>query len=132
MLARRDFVRSLFSATAGGIALPSLRNDGIQRILAAGAGVAGRSPESLAGNEEFWREIQQAFTVDRSIINLNNGGVSPPPRIVQEAMRRYLPYSNEAPTYTLWRNLEPPVARVSRGRAPGLRWRPHALAVNRY
>jgi len=49
--------------------------------------------------------VQQAFTVDRSLINLNNGGVCPSPAGVQEAMKNHLDYSNEAPTYTMWRVL---------------------------
>ncbi|NNF02961.1 MAG: aminotransferase class V-fold PLP-dependent enzyme [Rhodothermales bacterium] len=61
----------------------------------------------MARNEEFWREVQQAYTVDRSLVNLNNGGVSPAPADVQEAMKRHLDYSNEAPVYTMWQILEP-------------------------
>ncbi|MEE9470873.1 MAG: aminotransferase class V-fold PLP-dependent enzyme, partial [Gemmatimonadota bacterium] len=70
------------------------------------AGYAG-SPKELAANEEFWREVQQAFTVDRSLVNLNNGGVSPAPAVVQAAMKRYLDFSHQAPTYNMWRILEP-------------------------
>ncbi len=70
------------------------------------AGYAG-SPNELAANEEFWREVQQAFTVDRSLVNLNNGGVSPAPAVVQAAMKRYLDFSHQAPTYNMWRILEP-------------------------
>ena len=33
----------------------------------------------VAADETYWREIQQAFTLDRTIINLNNGGCSPEP-----------------------------------------------------
>jgi len=65
------------------------------------------SAAHLARDEDFWAEIARAFTVDRSLINLNNGGVSPAPAYVQEAMKRYLDFSNEAPTYTMWRILEP-------------------------
>lgn len=49
----------------------------------------------------------QAFTVDRSLVNLNNGGVSPSPAWVQEAMKRHLDYSNTAPPYSMWKILEP-------------------------
>lgn len=62
---------------------------------------------SAGDHESFWGEIARAFTVDRAMINLNNGGVSPSPRLVQEAMKRYLDVSNEAPAYTMWRVLEP-------------------------
>lgn len=70
-------------------------------------------PESLASNEDFWLPIQQAFSVDRSIINFNNGGVCPSPTIVQDAMRRILEYSNRAvPSYALWTALQPQIEGV--------------------
>ena len=65
------------------------------------------SPQEVAQDEDFWFEVAQAFTVDRSLINLNNGGVSPSPAWVQETMKRHLDYSNEAPVYTMWKILEP-------------------------
>lgn len=64
------------------------------------------SPSELATEEDFWYYIQQSFTVSPGIINLNNGGVSPAPRPVQEAMKRYYDYSNEAPSYYMWRILD--------------------------
>ncbi len=64
------------------------------------------SPDDLASEEDFWYYIQQSFTVSSSIINLNNGGVSPAPKSVQEAMKRYYDYSNEAPSYYMWRILD--------------------------
>jgi selenocysteine lyase/cysteine desulfurase len=82
-------------------------------LTARGLAVAGElarhpgTPSDLAQDESFWFEVQQAFTVDRSLINLNNGGVSPSPAVVQAAMKRHLDYSNTAPTYAMWRILEP-------------------------
>ena len=58
---------------------------------------AGISPEELATDEDFWYYIQQSFTVSPSLINLNNGGVSPAPKTVQDAMKRYYDLSNEGP-----------------------------------
>jgi selenocysteine lyase/cysteine desulfurase len=80
-----------------------------RRAAAALAAVAGRSgsPEELAGDESYWFPVQQAFAVDRSIVNLNNGGVSPSPAVVLEAMKRHLDYSNAAPAHTMWNVLEP-------------------------
>lgn len=60
----------------------------------------------MAGEEDFWYSIQQAYTASPSIINLNNGGVSPSPKIVQDAMKRYHDFSNEAPSYYMWRILD--------------------------
>ncbi|HYH14693.1 MAG TPA: aminotransferase class V-fold PLP-dependent enzyme, partial [Flavisolibacter sp.] len=64
------------------------------------------SAGQLAEDEDFWFYVQQAFTVSPSIINLNNGGVSPAPKTVQDAMKRYYDYSNEAPSYYMWRILD--------------------------
>jgi isopenicillin-N epimerase len=76
---------------------------------AAGAAVAGRSPEDVAQDELYWREIQEAFTLDRTISNLNNGNSCPSPRVVHEAFKRYADMSNQAPVYyrgLIERNME--------------------------
>jgi selenocysteine lyase/cysteine desulfurase len=66
------------------------------------------SPEDVARDEDFWSEVGRAFTVDRSMVNLNNGGVSPAPAFVQDAMKRHLDFSNTAPaSVALWEILEP-------------------------
>jgi len=62
--------------------------------------------EQLAADEDYWSVIQQAYTVNPSIINLNNGGVSPSPRIVQQAVERYNQMANEGPSYYMWRILD--------------------------
>ena len=63
-------------------------------------------PDQLASDEDFWYYIQQSYTVSPSLINLNNGGVAPSPKTVQEAMKRYHDYCNEAPSYYMWRILD--------------------------
>ncbi len=109
MYTRRRFLGAIglpTAAVAGGLPLlrPGPRDiEPIARQLRSHAG----SPDQIARDEDFWFEVQQAFTVDRSLVNLNNGGVSPAPGLVQEAMKRHLDYSNEAPVYTMWRILEP-------------------------
>lgn len=55
---------------------------------------------------EFWKQIRLAYSVSPNIINLNNGGVSPQPKVVQETHDTYLRLSNEAPTYYMWRILD--------------------------
>jgi selenocysteine lyase/cysteine desulfurase len=62
--------------------------------------------DEVTSDEDFWYFIQQAFTVSPSIINLNNGGVSPAPKTVQDAMKRFYDFSNEAPSYFMWRILD--------------------------
>ena len=68
---------------------------------------AGRPADLVARDEDFWFNIREAFTVDRTLINLNNGGVSPAPRIVMDTEIRYLEIENMNPTYYMWRILDP-------------------------
>ncbi len=128
MTTRRRFLRSLFAATA---AIPALTDDHLERMLDAARAVDGRTPEEVAADEDFWLAIQQAFTVDRTIINLNNGGVSPSPKVVQEAMQRYLEYSNTAPVYTMWQVLEPEIEAVRRRLAASFGCDPEEMAITR-
>ena len=64
------------------------------------------SADEAAMDEDFWMTIQQAYTVNSNLIILNNGGVSPSPRVVQEAVERYNRFSNEGPSYYMWRILD--------------------------
>jgi len=65
-----------------------------------------QTPKELASDEDYWSVIQQAYTVNPNMVNLNNGGVSPSPRVVQEAVERFNKLSNEAPSYYMWRILD--------------------------
>jgi len=128
MFTRRSFLKG---AVTTGAALASFSEKGISRAIDATRYVAGRTPEDVARDEDFWFEVQQAFTVDRGLINLNNGGVSPSPRIVQDAMRRYLEFSNQAPTYTMWQVLEPQIEGVRRRLAAAFGCDTEEMAITR-
>jgi len=107
MYNRRELFGVFARPAAAALAVAALDLSRARQALAA-AGARPGSPEEIAADEAFWFEIQQAFTMDRSIVNLNNGGVSPSPAVVQEAMKRHLDYSNTAPpAYALWQILEP-------------------------
>lgn len=109
---RRDFL-----AGAAALSTLALHDDWLPRVEAAVNRAGGRPPEALAGDESFWFEVQQAFAVDRSVINLNNGGVSPSPRVVQDALRRHLEFANQLPAYNQESILKPQVETVRRGLA---------------
>jgi selenocysteine lyase/cysteine desulfurase len=89
------------------------------------------SAKDLAMDEDYWSIIQQSYTTSPALINLNNGGVSPSPRIVQDAVERFNKMTNEGPSYYMWRILD-------QGREP-LRYKlaqlagadPEEIAVNR-
>ena len=82
-------------------------------------------------DETYWRDIQQGFTLDRTIINLNNGGCCPSPRVVHEAFKRYLDISNQAPVYHMWQILEPNIETVRRRLAAEFGCSPEEMAITR-
>ena len=129
MQARRDFLRHL--VPAGVVGAVGFRTDWLERVVSATAGVADRPPAEIAADESYWREIQQAFTLDRTIINLNNGYTCPSPRVVHEALKRYLDISNQAPIYYMWNLLEPNVETVRRKLAAEAGCDPDELAITR-
>jgi len=88
-------------------------------------------PEELASDDEFWGNIQSAFEVDRTIINLNNGGVSPSPKSVHEILKQYLDYSNKAPSYFMWRHLEPNIESVREQLARRFKCDKEEIAITR-
>jgi len=96
MWSRRAFLRM---AGAAGTAAVAFSAEAIERVEAAGQTVAGRTPEEVAQNEFYWREIQLAFRLDRSLINLNNGFTSPMPRVAIESVFRYMDMINMLPVH---------------------------------
>lgn len=84
------------------------------RVHAALQAASGRPADSVARDEDFWLTIRHAFTVDRNMINLNNGGVSPAPKIVMDTEVRYLEMENLSPSYYMWNVLDPGIETVRR------------------
>jgi len=131
MANRRNFVKQL-GLMAGAFSASSLFNQAhaaeFEHINLHKQDI---SAKELATDEDFWSVIQQGYTTSPSLINLNNGGVSPSPRIVQEAVERFNKMTNEGPSYYMWRILD-------QGREP-LRYKlaqlagadPEEIAINR-
>lgn len=101
---RRDFIKK--AGLAGGLL-----------SLAPLSGISNTSNQhanSLIGipltppleNDDFWAWVQDSYTESPSLINLNNGGVSPQPKSVQEVFEHYNRMCNEAPSYYMWRILD--------------------------
>jgi len=128
MSSRRSFIQKTTALGIGAFSVNSL----FQQLHAK---EFAKADELLNGEElteeDYWSTIQKAYTVNPDIIDLNNGGVSPSPRIVQEAVERYNKMSNGGPSYYMWRILD-------KGREP-LRQKlaelagclPEEIAINR-
>jgi isopenicillin-N epimerase len=118
----QSFARRSFLSLAGkGVGLAALSSATVANLLksvnAATTSVAHLTPQQAAMDEDYWSTIQNSFSVTRGIINLNNGGVSPSPRIVTEALVRYIWQQEDATAYTMWQILEPQSETIRTGLA---------------
>ena len=103
---RRTFLRSA-ATLAGAFSVNSLFHQAHAADFdAAGRAVAHLGPADVAQNEDYWSVIQRCYSVNPDIINLNNGGVSPAPIVVQQAVERYNQLANEGPSYYMWQILD--------------------------
>lgn len=127
---RRNFIKKA-GALAGVFAGYGIFNQLQAAQFTAAAAITSDNPIIAASDEDYWQVIQQAYSVPANFINLNNGGVSPSPIVVQQAVERYNQLSNQGPSYFMWRILD-------QGREP-LRQKlallagcsPEEIAVNR-
>jgi isopenicillin-N epimerase len=128
---RRQFLGAIaLPATAFSLGCASvLREDAHDRI--APLALKSGTPDEIASDEDFWFTVQEAFTPDRAMINLNNGGVCPSPAVVQASMKRYLDHANTAPAYVLWRLQEPQKEVVRQGLAQLFGADPEEIAITR-
>jgi selenocysteine lyase/cysteine desulfurase len=122
---RRDLLRAAATAAA------AFSSDALPRLQAALAQQGGKPADSLAIDEDFWFQVRHMFTVDRNIINLNNGGVSPSPKIVMESEKRYLEISNMGPSHFMWKILQPELETVRRRLAQNFGCDPEEIAITR-
>lgn len=128
---RRNFLKSL------GLGVSSLGLFGLSKKSAQAAleekinSIKDLSPYEVARDESFWFYVQQAFNIDRNIINLNNGGVHPAPKIVMDAVHRYLDFSNGAPPYNMWRLLGPRKELIRKELADTFGCSPEEMAITR-
>ena len=128
MPTRRAFLSSVALA---GAALPTFHVTAMRRLWSATAIAADRAPGVVAADEEYWGEIQRAFDIDRTLINLNSGGVSPTPSYVLEAMIRDVRFSNEAPVHHMWNVIEPRIESVRTELAREFGCDPEEMSITR-
>ncbi|MFZ2905825.1 MAG: aminotransferase class V-fold PLP-dependent enzyme [Cyclobacteriaceae bacterium] len=103
---RRSFFKKSFGM-AGALTLAPLMQKALAEDVAdALLSLKELAPLDAAQDEDLWARMAQAYTVSPTILNLNNGGVSPQPKVVQDAVDRYYHLSNEAPSYYMWQILD--------------------------
>jgi len=103
---RRLFIKQA-AALTGAFSATSLFNLAhAEEWRSAGQKIAHLNDVQAAEDEDYWSVIQRSYTANGDIIILNNGGVSPSPLVVQQAVERYNQLSNEGPSYYMWRILD--------------------------
>ncbi len=106
MSSRRKFLHQLSAATGSfsflSFANPVFAKEAIRRF----EGIEGLQRNDSMTDEDFWGWVRESYTVSPNIINLNNGGVAPQPKVVQDAHIRFYQFCNEAPSYYMWRILD--------------------------
>jgi selenocysteine lyase/cysteine desulfurase len=107
------------------------RATAMRQVARATQRLTSNDPAAAADDEAYWGDIQRAFDADRTMINLNNGGVCPSPTHVLEAMIRDLRFSNELPVLHMWSVLEPRIESVRRDLAADFGCDPEELAITR-
>ena len=131
MNSRRSFFRRSLGIAGAFSLTPLVQQALAEDISDALLSLNKLTPLEAVGDEELWARIAQAYTVSPNILNLNNGGVSPQPKVVQDAVDRYYHLSNEAPTYYMWQILDKGREAVRRKLADLAGTSPEELAVNR-
>ncbi len=94
---RRSFLHKMGLLSASAITAGLLQPAWSRDLQAALKNAESVSPADLALDEDFWRYVQQSYTIAPNFINLNNGGVSPAPKPVADAMKLNYDISNQGP-----------------------------------
>ncbi len=104
MTDRRSFIQQS-AALLGSLALHTNLKGAFPEMHQALPPFTG-APGDHDGEGTFWHHVRAAYACSPTLINLNNGGVSPAPRAAMEALDHYNRMCNEAPSYYMWRILD--------------------------
>jgi len=106
MASRRSFLNKISLLSGAALTANVFQPAWSRDLNSALKNVEHIAPGDLASDDEFWYYVQQSYTISSNFINLNNGGVSPAPKVVADAMKRYYDISNEGPSYYMWRVID--------------------------
>ena len=103
---RRNFLRNLTATTGAFTFLPLSNSLFAKEAEKKFQQFQSLHPDEALTDEDFWGWVKEQYTVSPNLLNLNNGGVSPQPKVVQDAHIRFYQFSNETPSYYMWRTLD--------------------------
>ncbi len=131
MTTRRSFFKKSIGVASALSLTPLISSAIAEDVSDALVSLNKLSPFEAMNDEDLWARMAQAYTVSPTILNLNNGGVSPQPKVVQDAVDRYYHLSNEAPSYYMWQILDKGREPLRRKLADLAGVSPDELAINR-
>ena len=131
MPSRRGFVKNM-AAILGTASIHTMIDSAVSSGLkAASKENLNMDTEKQSSDEVYWNWVRDSYTVSRNILNLNNGGVSPQPKVTQDAQDKYNRMSNEAPSYYMWRILDAGREPLRNSLAQLAGCSPEEIAINR-
>jgi selenocysteine lyase/cysteine desulfurase len=131
MSSRRGFVKNM-AAILGTASIHTMIESAVSSGLkAASMNNLAMDSDKSATDGIFWNWVRDSYTVSRNILNLNNGGVSPQPKITQDAQDKYNRMANEAPSYYMWRILDAGREPLRENLAQLAGCSPEEIAINR-
>lgn len=105
MSSRRNFLKNL--TTAGAFSFLPFTNDLFAREAEKRMQLfQSLNPADAMTDEELWGWVKEQYTVSPNLLYLNNGGVCPQPKVVQDAHIRFYQFCNEGPSHFMWRILD--------------------------
>jgi selenocysteine lyase/cysteine desulfurase len=128
---RRSFLKQAATLTSAFSVNSFFQQAHAAEFADAGARIAHLNADVAAQDEDYWAVIQRGYSVNPNLIDLNNGGVSPAPVVVQQAVERYNQLSNEGPSYYMWRILDQGREPLREKLAKLAGTRPDEIAINR-
>jgi len=106
MVSRRDFIGKS-ALLAGSLSFLKFSNPLFAETLERKVSKLGnQSPEQMANDEDFWTWVRESYTLSPDVINLNAGGVSAQPKVVQDAHIFNYQMCNQGPSYYMWNILD--------------------------
>lgn len=106
MTKRRQFFKQLGYLGGSGFAYGKLFTQALDQRLNDALLAVDSDPLIAATDETFWKVVRSGYRISDKLMNLNNGGVSPHPLIVEEALFNYHEISNSVPSFHMWRKID--------------------------
>ncbi|MCZ8283956.1 MAG: aminotransferase class V-fold PLP-dependent enzyme [Bacteroidia bacterium] len=128
---RRNFLLTSAATLSALDLFSSIDKDFTRNLEKQLSKLENQSFDASVENEDFWGWVRENYTISANLVNLNNGGVSPQPKVVQEAHIRNYQFSNEAPSYYMWRILNDQREGLRHKLADLCGVLPEELAINR-